>query len=398
MVLLTVLLGACAAVLLAPLVSDVLSLVHIVLRRCPPATAPPLERARLLVLVPAHNEELLLGDCLMSLAAMRYPRDRHRVVVIADNCSDATADRARAAGVSCLERREPSRPGKPQAIAWALVRLPLEQFDAVVIVDADTLVDAGFAAELSALGSLRARAAQGYFGLSNPDESPITRMSAVLASATHAFAYRLKGRAGLNVPLVGNGMVIGTEVLARHGWHAFSICEDWEMYGLLTAAGVTIVGAPRARLYAQEARSLSDSWTQRQRWTAGRLNVLARVGLPLFTSPRIGARQKLDALAELAAPGPALHVAAVMLLGAASAALRPPGTVWLLTGLAASLLRPGLYTAAALAADRQAFRAATAFWFLPVYAIWRMASVLRALRLLRGGRWVRTQRHVHGGT
>ena len=111
-------------------------------------------------------------------------------------------------------------------------------------------------------------------------------MAAVLATATHQFAYPLKRHAGLNVPLVGNGMVLGTDVLGRFGWHAFSICEDWEMYALLTAHGVPIGCVPRARLKAQEARSLHQSSTQRRRWTidssemcccASRLAIVAAV-------------------------------------------------------------------------------------------------------------------------
>ena len=167
-------------------------------------------------------------------------------------------------------------------------------------------------------------------------------MSAVLATATHRFAYRLKRRAGLNVPLVGNGMAVGTDVLARHGWHAFSICEDWEMYALLTERGVAIAGAPRARVYAQEARSLQESGTQRERWTAGRLSGLARVGPRLLSSRRLTFAQRLDAIAELAVPGPALHLGAVVVLALVAWLCNPPASAGLLAALAASLARPAL--------------------------------------------------------
>lgn len=396
MMLLTAVLALAAVALLAPGVSDLLSLAVVALRPGPrggPAAVARRAPQRLLILVPAHNEELLIEACVRSLLALRYPSTYHTIIVIADNCTDRTAVRARELGARCLERGDPARPGKPRAIAWALERLPVRDYDAVVIVDADTVVDPEFAAQLNASGPLRGSAAQAFFDLSNPDETPITRMAAVLATATHQFAYPLKRHAGLNVPLVGNGMVLGTDVLWRFGWHAFSICEDWEMYALLTAHGVPIAGVPRARLKAQEARSLHQSSTQRQRWTAGKLIVLKTVAPRLLRSEHIGTRQKLDAIAELMAPGPALHFGVVLLLGAVCVVAGPPAAGALLISLGASLLRPGAYTALALAVDPRPGRALRAFAFLPVYAVWRIGAAVRALGALGNAPWVRTERH-----
>jgi hypothetical protein len=274
-----------------------------------------------------------------------------------------------------------------------LDQLPVAEYDAVVIVDADTMVDPDFATQLAAAGPLRAKAVQAFFDISNPGESPITRMAAVLATATHRFAYPLKQRAGLNVPLVGNGMAVGTHVLARHGWQAFSICEDIEMYAVLTEYGVPIECVPRAHLRAQEARSLRQSSTQRQRWTAGRFTVLARVGARLLHNPHVGIHQKLDAIAELVTPGPALHLGLVVVLGLAGVVLHPPAGAVLVGALAASLLRPAAYTFAALAVDPRPLRAVLAFAFLPIYAVWRIGTAARALRMVGDSPWIRTPRH-----
>src|SRR5206468_15584 len=130
----------------------------------------------------------------------------------------------------------------------------------------------------------------------------------------------LKRRVGLNAPLLGNGMCIGTGVLATHGWKAFTIAEDWELYARYTTQGVRIESLESARLYAQEARNLRQSSTQRQRWTAGKLTVLARLIGPLCRSSRIGLTQKVDAVAELSAPGPVVHLGAVAIAAAATLA------------------------------------------------------------------------------
>ncbi len=394
MVILSVLIGLAAMVLLLATASDLASLVWIAFRPAPgpDCTRAPPDTPRLLFLVPAHNEELLIEVCIRSLRGLKYPASRFCVVVVADNCSDRTAVLARAAGAWCLERNEPDRPGKPRAIAWALERLPLRDFDALVIVDADTAVDGWFAMGLAAAAPLADKAVQGYNGVSNPTDNAITRMAAVFADAKCRFAYRLKQRSGLNIPLRLGGC-IGTSVLRRHGWDAFSIGEDWELYALLTARGVRIEGTDAARVYAQEARSLPQSAPQRQRWTAGKITVLGRLARPLLESRHIGVRQKLDALAELSAPGPVVHLAIATLLGGATVLLRPPGETPLLALLALGLARQVGYTLAALCVQPQPFQAALAFAFLPVYGLWRIIIEVAALRMLGDKPWVRTERH-----
>jgi cellulose synthase/poly-beta-1,6-N-acetylglucosamine synthase-like glycosyltransferase len=389
MVLVTALAALAAVILLAPAVSDLLSLSRIAVRPMRGGMPSSAETARLLVLVPAHDEELLIDACLRSLTEQRYPKGRMKVAVIADNCTDRTAALSRAAGALCLERHDQHHPGKPQAIAWALEQLPVRSFDAVVIVDADTRVNPDFARELSAKGPLRGKALQPFNGVLNHAENALTRMAGVLATADHGLAYALKTRAGLNVPLSA-GMCVGADLLADGGWHAFSVCEDWELYALLTERGARIEGVPRARLYAEEAPTLAASSTQRRRWTAGKLTVLAKRAWPLLRSRHIGVAQKLDALAELSRPGPALHLglAAAGVVGAVIVHAQ----AGLVTLLLLTLLRPAAYTTAALWRDPDPVRAIGAFAFLPVYSVWRAWTALTTLLTLGDSTWVRTAR------
>jgi cellulose synthase/poly-beta-1,6-N-acetylglucosamine synthase-like glycosyltransferase len=387
----TLAIAVVAVALLLPTMSDALSIVRSLGRRG--GRPDPIELPRLLFVVPAHNEEQLIGDCVRSLRALRYPADRSTVVVVADNCSDRTAERARASGALCLERTDPAQPGKPRAIAWALTEVALHRYDAVVIVDADTTVDSGFALALSRVAPLERKAVQTYFDVANPHDSSLTRMAAVLAAANFRFAYPLKNRAGVNAPLLGNGMCIGAEVLAEHGWKAFTIAEDWELYARYTAAGVRIESVHDARLFAQEARSLGQSWTQRQRWTAGKLTVAARHLGAVLRSGRIGPRQKLDAAAELSAPGPVVVLGVTTMASLATALAGAPGAAWLLAALWIPILRLSTYALAGLLVQPDPLGAAAAFFFLPAYAAWRIATALLSLRMVGDKPWVRTARH-----
>ena len=96
---------------------------------------------RFLVLIPAHNEEHSIAATVASLAAQKYPSDRYKVIVIADNCSDQTAQVVRGLGVETWERHNLSDRGKGQALRWALDRAEQSAFQAVVFIDADTTVD-----------------------------------------------------------------------------------------------------------------------------------------------------------------------------------------------------------------------------------------------------------------
>ena len=393
MVILAGLFVATSVALLGPFVSDLVSLARL---RSRPARAPerPGGLPRFVFLVPAYNEELLIEECVASLRAQRYPRDRFEIVVIADNCTDRTAPLARGAGATCLERNDPAHPGKPQAVSWALKQLPANA-DAVVIIDADTVVDTDFASVLARLAPLREKAIQVRNGVSNPNENAITRMAAVLASAKFEYALPLRRMAGLNVPL-GAGSCIGTGVLERHGWQALSIGEDLEMYAMLTVLGVEIDLAREARLFAQEARSLKQVSSQRRRWTAGRLMVLRQYFTRILRSRAIGPHQKLDIITELSTPGPVVHLGIVLVMTIAGLAVHLP---WWILGLAwVSLIRPVGYALIALWRMPGRWRTLAAFLYLPIYGAWRLAVEATALLRIGEKSWIRTARHLPGRT
>src|ERR1044071_2181040 len=93
------------------------------------------------VVIPAHNEALVLEPVLRRLQALNYPQTQVEIVVVADNCTDATAEIARGCGVRVIERTSAAERGKGHALAYAFETLRAESFDAYVVLDADTLVE-----------------------------------------------------------------------------------------------------------------------------------------------------------------------------------------------------------------------------------------------------------------
>jgi len=111
---------------------------------------PP--RSRITVVVPAHDESALVSRCVTSLREQSYPPDLFDIVVIADNCTDDTAERAEAAGATVLVRTAPDARGKGPALRWAVDRLLESDPDiaALAVVDADSVAEPGLLAGLVA--------------------------------------------------------------------------------------------------------------------------------------------------------------------------------------------------------------------------------------------------------
>jgi len=387
---LAVLLVGVVAVILLPVVSEILCLL-VSWRRVVPVKAR-LEMPRLLFLVPAHNEELLITNCVRSLVGLAYPGSHRRVVVVADNCNDNTARLAREQGAETMERNDPSAPGKPRALAWALAQIDLTKWDACVIVDADSTVAPTFALGLGELAPLNDIVFQPNNWVLNEFENWLTRLGGLLGRCRFNVTYPLKQSAGLNCP-ISNGMGFGTNVLMRDGWRSFSITEDTELYAVYTAEGVKLRHAPAANLYSQEAHSLPQGAIQRRRWIAGRVHIIREWAPRLLRSKKIGWRQKLDALVELALPAPVLHllvaggVIAAALLGVGG----KPG-VWIAFAAVASLSGIVVTTLTALWHHPRPWSTLASFVMLPVYAAWRLVVVLRTVVTVRDTRWQRTAR------
>ncbi|HEV7594613.1 MAG TPA: glycosyltransferase family 2 protein [Gemmatimonadaceae bacterium] len=389
-----------AVLWLLPAISDSTSLVRGLLHRHYPKSPGPQEkglRQHLMFLVPAHNESLLIGRCVRSLTAMSRREVDFAVVVVADNCDDDTSAVALSAGARVLQRVDLTRPGKPNAVQWALDQLPLSSFDAVTIIDADTTVEEGFADALARTGPLRQRAVQTYNGIANERESWLTCLGGLLVTVRYDGQFLLKRFAGLNCPMA-NGMTMGTDLLMRAGWAADSLTENWELYARWTALGERIDFAPDARLGSQEAKSLPQSSTQRRRWQAGRWMVFQQYAGSILRSSKIAWPQKIDALAELSAPGPVLHASIAVVLVAGLAFL-PALLPKVVAGAFAMSLMPTLaWTAVAVRRQTNRGQLIRALARLPFYAVWRVCVAIMAVSTARRGVWYRSPRHASGPT
>ena len=235
-------------------------------------------RSRLAVLVPAHNEQLLVARCVESLLAQSYPRRLYRVIVIADNCSDRTAELARTAGAEVMTRVAPDSRGKGQALRWAMDQVLASPAppDAVVVVDADSVADRELLLNLALEHAAGHDAVQADYSILAGPEAP----GAGLVAAGFLLFHRVRfsGRAALGLPanLVGNGMLFSRDLLEAQPWNAFTGVEDLEYSIRLRLAGFPVRFASSAFVYGPGAATRAGAQLQRMRWEGGRLHVARR--------------------------------------------------------------------------------------------------------------------------
>lgn len=236
------------------------------------------------VLVAAHNEEQVVGALIENLKNLNYPKHLYDIMVICDNCTDRTADISREHGVFAFERRNPNLRGKGYAIEWMLKelwKLP-RTYDAVVMFDADNLVDPDYLIHMNNDLCSGAKVIQAYLDTKNPHDSWVTAAYAV----TYWFCNRLwqlpRSNLGLANFLGGTGMCFETNLLKEMGWGATSLVEDLEFTMRCVKRGINPVFNYDAKVYDEKPLSFRASARQRLRWMQGHFDVARRYFFPLF--------------------------------------------------------------------------------------------------------------------
>lgn len=264
----------------------------------PPASA---RRMRFDVIVPAHNEASVIARVLGTLSRLDWPRDRYQIIVVADNCTDATAALAGTLGARVLERCDPTRRGKGYALEFAFTESRTRGFaDAVVVIDADAEVSENLLEAIAARMERGAPGVQVHYGVSNGAASWRTRLLSIAKAAFHLVRSRGRERLGLSCGVRGNGWAVTHEVLAALPYHAYSLTEDLE-YGIeLGLAGYRVHYVDEASSNAEMVSNERAARKQRQRWEQGRFQLIrSRTGPLLARAWRRRSRVCLDLALDL---------------------------------------------------------------------------------------------------
>jgi cellulose synthase/poly-beta-1,6-N-acetylglucosamine synthase-like glycosyltransferase len=374
-------------------------LVLTLLSRAPPRrlhsarrTAPPL---RFEVIVPAHDEAAAIVHVVASLRAMQWPADGFRILVVADNCIDATAALAAAAGAQVLVRTDPARRGKGHALDFAFRSCRDRAWaDALVVVDADSRVSANLLACFAEHLDRGAMAVQAHYGVLNAGASWRTRLMAIALGSFHRLRSRARERLRLSCGIRGNGWCIRRDVLERVPYRAFTLAEDIE-YGIeLGLAGVRVSYADEARVDALMVTGEQAARTQRQRWEDGRWQLVRSCSWRLLRrAAQPGGAICLDLALDLLAP-PLSYIAAdiAVLIALSGLSLRwsPAAMIWIAAGSACGVCLV-LYVLRGWQLSGVGRRGLLDLLAAPAFVLWKLALMLRPHDSTR---WVRTKREA----
>lgn len=239
-------------------------------QRRPPAGGP---RPRCVVLVPAQNEAAGIGRTLQAVVPQLAEGDS--VLVVADNCTDHTAEVVRATGCEVAERSDDLRRGKGYALAHGVDQMRGDPPELVVILDADCVPAPGAIEALVRAAAQTAGPVQGAYRMDPPAGSGPDRQVA-------AFAFTVKNvvrplglaRLGLPCLLTGSGMAFPWGVLAGSDLGHGHIVEDMQLAIDLTRAGRPVRFVPDAEVRSEFPAADRATVSQRRRWEHGHLTVL----------------------------------------------------------------------------------------------------------------------------
>ncbi len=251
-----------------------------------PASAPAAPH-RFAVLIPARNEEAVIGGLLESIAGQDYPRELVSVYVIADNCTDGTAALAEQYGANVIRRSDQVRVGKGYALDYALKWIDREKgidfYDGFLVFDADNVLDPHYLTAMNETFSQGYEILTSYRNSKNYGANWLTAGYGLWFIRESRFLNGARMKAGTSCAISGTGFLVSSRIIREDkGWNYHLLTEDIEFSTDHIIRGHKIGYCKDAVLYDEQPETFRASWNQRLRWTKGFYQVFAHYGKGLL--------------------------------------------------------------------------------------------------------------------
>ena len=360
---------------------------------------------KFLILIPAHNEETLLPKTLNNLNQLDYPQELFEIHVVADNCTDSTAELARQSGAIAHERFNTDLRGKGYALQWLLQRLWDDNVphDALIIVDADTVVSQNFLKVMDSRLLQGDRVIQAYYAVLDPEKSWGISLRYAALAVLHYLRPLGRMVLGGSTGLKGNGMVFRAEIMQNREWSS-SLTEDIEFHMELVLDGEQVMFAPDAVVWAEMPETLADSDTQNERWEQGRLQ-MAKTYIPKLLTNMFSKEEKYSGRRFLLFDAAMEHIIPPFSILAASSLflLISTGVLYFIQPTLFSTINFGfaifiltgqiIYLFAGLSLAKAPWGVYKAMLYAPVFIIWKLLLYVRVLVKKTDSSWIRTARN-----
>ena len=288
------------------------------------------QNIKVAVLVPAHNEELVIGKTINRIISVLKPQDN--LIVIADNCNDNTAQIARTLGATVIERHNLELRGKGYALDYGLKHIEQNPPDVVVIIDADCTAHTGAIETLSQHAITRGKPVQGTYLMTPANNSQSSKDFIAQLSIIITNLVRPCGLNNLGQPcsLNGTGMAFPWSVITQVNLASGHLVEDLKLGLDLSIAGYTPEFCEPAKVTAYFPQQSQASKSQKTRWEHGHLQAMGTY-VPLLLKQAV--RQKrfdlLISTLDLCIPPLSLLVFAWLAMIATSVILSIVGISWI---------------------------------------------------------------------
>ena len=234
------------------------------------------KKHKFMMILPAHNESSVIGALIESLQSLDYPKELYDIYVIADNCTDNTAQIAKDLGAIVYERFDEKKKTKGFAMQWFLNQKIKENadYDAFCVFDADNVVDKNFLNAMNKKLCQGEEIVQGYRDIKNPADSWISAGYALFYWMMNRFYHLARYNLGLSPLINGTGFMVDFNLIKPTGWDTITLTEDIEFSLKNIAKGRKLGWATDAIVYDDQPTEFKQSWSQRSRWTVGHLQCM----------------------------------------------------------------------------------------------------------------------------
>lgn len=247
------------------------------------------EKLKYGLIIPARNEEAVVGKLIESIQRANYPQDKLHIFLIAHNCTDGTADVGRSLGATVYEYNNPEECTMGYAFRYLFDRISedygIDNYDGFFLFNADNIVDENFFDKMN-----DAFVAEGRKNIitsfRNSKNFGTNTMSACYGLYfAYGCRYESRGRSviGCSTRVQGTGYVVPRE-LVKDGWKYVTLTEDWEFTADRVIENQKIVFCDEAMFYDEQPLSIKVMIRQRLRWARGHLLVCTTRLKDLFCS------------------------------------------------------------------------------------------------------------------
>lgn len=269
-------------------------------------TVPP---RRYAVLISARNEESVIGQLIDSIRRQDYPADMLSVFVVADNCTDRTAQVAADTGATVFIRQDTRQVGKGYALNYLLSHIREaymdDYFDGYFVFDADNLLAPDYVSRMNEVFGPEHQIVTSYRNSKNYGDNWISAGYGLWFLRDAAFLNGPRTRLGLSAMVSGTGYLFSREIMVRlGGWPFHSLSEDTEFTIHSILAGEKIGYCGEAELFDEQPTGLMQSCRQRMRWVRGNMLVLLHQGGNM--ARHVGRKNGLSCLDLLLSMAPAI--------------------------------------------------------------------------------------------